>query len=152
MTSMRIRCLLDNMYGRTTWQISNRFPCCLEMERWARYRKHVFTHMISLTSSSPICRTILLHYLIVSQKYVQPWIMMLDNKLPQSMRLNHYSDVIMSTMASQITNLTIVYLTIYSGADRWNIKTPRHWPLWGESTVSNHQPHDCLLNRLFRRR
>ena len=29
----------------------------------------------------------------------------------------HYSDVIMSTTVSQITSLTIVYLTIYSGAD-----------------------------------
>ena len=29
----------------------------------------------------------------------------------------HYTDVIMGTMASQITSLTIVYWTIYSGAD-----------------------------------
>ena len=30
----------------------------------------------------------------------------------------HYSDVIMGMMASQITSLTIVYLTAYSGADQ----------------------------------
>ena len=30
----------------------------------------------------------------------------------------HYNDVIMSAMASQITNLTIVYSTVYSGADQ----------------------------------
>ena len=30
----------------------------------------------------------------------------------------HYSDVIMSAMASQITSLTIVYSTIYSGGDQ----------------------------------
>ena len=30
----------------------------------------------------------------------------------------HYIDVIMSTMASQITSLTIVYSTVYSGADQ----------------------------------
>ena len=30
----------------------------------------------------------------------------------------HYSEVIMSTMASQITSLTIVYSTVYSGADQ----------------------------------
>ena len=30
----------------------------------------------------------------------------------------HYSDVIMGTMASQTTSLTIVYTTIYSGADQ----------------------------------
>ena len=30
----------------------------------------------------------------------------------------HYSDIIMSTMASQITSLIIVYSTVYSGADQ----------------------------------
>ena len=32
--------------------------------------------------------------------------------------LKHYNDVIMATMTSQITSLTIVYSTVYSGADR----------------------------------
>ena len=32
----------------------------------------------------------------------------------------HYNDVIMSAMASQITSLTIVYSTVYSGADQRN--------------------------------
>ena len=31
---------------------------------------------------------------------------------------SHYSDVIMGTMASQITSLTIVYSSVYSGADQ----------------------------------
>ena len=30
----------------------------------------------------------------------------------------HYDDVIMTTIAAQITNLTIVYSTVYSGADQ----------------------------------
>ena len=30
----------------------------------------------------------------------------------------HYSDIIMSTMAAQITTLTIVYSTVYSGGDQ----------------------------------
>ena len=30
----------------------------------------------------------------------------------------HYSEVIMGTMSSQITSLTIVYSTVYSGADK----------------------------------
>ena len=30
----------------------------------------------------------------------------------------HYNDVIMSTIASQVTSLTIVYSTVYSGADQ----------------------------------
>ena len=32
--------------------------------------------------------------------------------------ITHYTDVIMSVMASQITSLTIVYSTVYSGADQ----------------------------------
>ena len=58
----------------------------------------------------------------------------------------HYNDVIMGMMASQITSLTIVYSTVYSGADqkkhqssasvafvrgihRWPVKSPHKWPV-----------------------
>ena len=58
----------------------------------------------------------------------------------------HYSDVIMSTMASQITSLAIVYTTVYSGADqrkhqssaslafvrgihRWPVNSPHKGPV-----------------------
>ena len=58
----------------------------------------------------------------------------------------HYSDVIMGTMASQITSLTIVYSTFYSGADqrkhqssaslafargihRWPVNSPHKGPV-----------------------
>ena len=61
-------------------------------------------------------------------------------------RLNHYGDVIMSVMTSQITSLTIVYSTVYSGADqrkhqssaslafvrgihRWPVNSPHKWPV-----------------------
>ena len=37
--------------------------------------------------------------------------------IPGHVHLYHYSDVIMSAMASQVTSLTIVYSTVYSGAD-----------------------------------
>ena len=43
----------------------------------------------------------------------------------------HYSDVIMSSMASQITSLTIVYSPVQINE---NIKAPCHWPLYGEFT------------------
>ena len=46
----------------------------------------------------------------------------------------------MSAMASQITSLTIVYSSVYSGTDQRNVKTPRHWPLWGEFTVDRWIP------------
>ena len=48
--------------------------------------------------------------------------------------LDHYIDVIMTTMASQITSHTVVYWTVHSDADKKNMKAPRHWPLCGEIT------------------
>ena len=59
---------------------------------------------------------------------------------------DHYNDVIMGTIASQITSLTIVYWTVYSGADqrkhqssaslafvrgihRWPVNSPHKWPV-----------------------
>ena len=61
----------------------------------------------------------------------------------------HYSGVIMGAMASQITSLTIVYSTVYSGADqrkhqssassafvrgihRWPVNSPHKWPVTWE--------------------
>ena len=58
----------------------------------------------------------------------------------------HYNDVIMSAKASQITSLTIVYSTVYSGAnqrkpqcsaslafvrgiDRWSVNSPHKGPV-----------------------
>ena len=58
----------------------------------------------------------------------------------------HYSDAIMCAMASQITSLTIVYSTVYSGAGhrktpnlrvtglcwgihRWPVNSPHKWPV-----------------------
>ena len=53
----------------------------------------------------------------------------------------HYSDVIMGTMASQITGVRIVYSTVYSSAAKRNIQAPRHWPLWGEFQWPMNSPH-----------
>ena len=104
----------------------------------------------------------------------------------------------MTTMASKITSLTVVYSTIFSDADQrkhqssaslafvWGIQRDRwtahtkgqlrgkcfhlmtsswygscmpikiaeslQWRHNGCDSVSNHQPHNCLLNHLFRRR
>ena len=41
----------------------------------------------------------------------------------------HHNDIIMSAMASQITSLTIVYSSVYSGTDQRKHQTPCHWPL-----------------------
>ena len=63
---------------------------------------------------------------------------------PLIMDLTHYSDIIMSTMTSQITSLTIVYSTVYSRAE--NIKALHHWPLWGEFTGDQWIPRTKASN------
>ena len=52
----------------------------------------------------------------------------------------------MTTMASQITSLTVVYSIVYSGADKKNIKAPRHWPLCGELTGTGEFPAQKASN------
>ena len=46
----------------------------------------------------------------------------------------------MGAMTYQTTSLTIVYSTVYSGADRKNIEAPRHWPLCERSPVTGEFP------------
>ena len=69
----------------------------------------------------------------------------------KTFRSMHYSDVIMialdiasvqryimSTMASQITDVSIVYSTICLGAGQ---RKPRHWSFWGKFTGDRWIPH-----------
>ena len=46
-------------------------------------------------------------------------------------RTRHYGDVIMSTMASQITSPRLFAQQLIQAQIKENIKAPRHWPLWG---------------------
>ena len=66
--------------------------------------------MLSTNSNAPRC--------------VGEWVVSQDGKNVQL----HYGDVIMTAMASQIASLTMVYSTVYSGADKRNIKVPSYWP------------------------
>ena len=49
-------------------------------------------------------------------------------------QLYHYRDVMMDTMASQITSLTIVFSTVYAGADQRKHQNSTSLALWGEVT------------------
>ena len=68
------------------------------------------------------------------------------HKISNTYSSAHYRDVITDPMASQITSLTIVYSTVYSGADqrkhqssaslafvrgihRWPVNSPQKWPV-----------------------
>ena len=73
-------------------------------------------------------------FVIVSCSWYQIWWHLQAEKISfhftlMLAELNHYSDAIMSAIASQITSLTMVYSTVYSGAEE-NIKAPGYRPLW----------------------
>ena len=60
----------------------------------------------------------------------------------------HYDDVIMSTIASQITSLTIVYSTIYSGADQSKDQSSASLAfVWGIHRGPVNSPHKCPVTR-----
>ena len=77
---------------------------------------------------------------------LKTWIFQCDNFVATVNAIPHYNDVIMGAMASQITSLTIVYLTVHSGTDqrkhqssasltfmrgihRWPVNSPHKWPV-----------------------
>ena len=51
--------------------------------------------------------------------------------------LNHYTDVIMSAMASQSPASRVLTQTFVQAHTKENIKAQLHWPLWRESTGSH---------------
>ena len=57
-----------------------------------------------------------------------------------ALNIIYHSDVIMSVMASQITGLTIVYSTVYSGADQRKHQTSVSLALLGELTGDRRIP------------
>ena len=60
----------------------------------------------------------------------------------------HYNDVIMDTMASQITSLTIVYLTVYSGADQRKHQSSASLAfVWGIHRGPVNSPHKWPVTR-----
>ena len=110
----------------------NDYAVSLGMEKWFHPTLYDYVHTYSCLDSSwsvlvkgtPACKKIF-------QDIIQ---------------YQHYSDIISGAMASQITSLTIVYSTLYSGADqrkhqssaslafvrgshRWPVNSPHKWPV-----------------------
>ena len=60
----------------------------------------------------------------------------------------HYDDVIMGTIASQITSLTSVYLTVYSGADQSKHQSSASLAfVWGIHRGPVNSPHKRPVTR-----
>ena len=81
--------------------------------------------------------TLLLYVVCPSGKWIKIYLMYTEN-----ISQDHYNDVIMGVIASQIISLTIVYSTVYSDTDQrkhqssaslayvWGIHRPPHkWPV-----------------------
>ena len=63
-------------------------------------------------------------------------------------KLPHYDDVIMGAIASQITSLTIVYLTVYAGADQSKHQSPASLAfVWGIHRGPVNSPHKWPVTR-----
>ena len=62
--------------------------------------------------------------------------------------LTHYIDIIMTAMTSQITSLTIVYSTVYSGADQRNHQSSASLAfVWGIHRSPVNSPHKGPVTR-----
>ena len=58
----------------------------------------------------------------------------------------HYSDVIISAIAPQITGVLIAQPFVEARIKE-NIKAPRHWPMWGNPPVIGGSPHKGPVTR-----
>ena len=70
----------------------------------------------------------------------------------------HYSDVIMDTIASQITSVSIVYLTVSTGADQRKhqssaslapVNSPHKWPVTHKNVSVWWRHHDFIKRLLL---
>ena len=105
------------------WPKKSRYSACILIQLWQLVQLKNDTHR----SSSHICYDIeLFFWRSLSTLTPTPWDKMatyhfagnIFKCLSMTEKLCHYNEVIMGTMASQITSLTIVYSTVYSGADQ----------------------------------
>ena len=70
------------------------------------------------------------HFTIV--EYNRYWYIQIHGSVNWTCQPCHYNDVIMTTVASQITSLTVVYSTVYSDADQRKHKSSASLAfLWG---------------------
>ena len=98
--------------------------------RWEQqYKRHIWQHLLDRKRINlDRCSTELPNYHWFRQWPSNPCLFRYTTKEPRISThdwvTRHYNDVIVSVMASQITSLTIVYLTVYSGTDQRQHQSP----------------------------
>ena len=83
----------------------------------AKHFEGNYSSIVSYTHKSVLKATNMVHYLIQKRLFEPSSNTRRHFTLPALYCL-HYDDVIMTTMASQITSLTVVYSIVYSGIDQ----------------------------------
>ena len=101
---------LDKIINFNFWLNSENFKCM-----WHTAYKHGWMYQVLKNDQSKVTHP--------NQYFIWMW------QFQQ-----HYTDVIMIAMASEIISLTLVFSTDYSDQIKENIKAQCHWPLWGEFT------------------
>ena len=78
-----------------------------------------------------------------------PWLLMTWRNTGSEQRQQwHYDDVIMTTIASQITGLTVVYSTVYSDPDQRNHQSSASLAfVWGIHRGPVNSPHKWPVTR-----
>ena len=90
---------------------------------------------------------------VVIQLTISGWMWFIDPFCPGLFHWHrgscvHYDDVIMGTIASQITSLTIVYSTVYSGADQSKHQSTASLAfVWGIDRGPVNSPHKWPVTR-----
>ena len=108
-----------------TWHQNRRETCVTRHAACYRYMYHIAVTPHGRHSTR-------MHHINkkVAKVGKKPW----KNNEPISCRAGHYSDGIMSAVASQIAGDSMVCSTYFQAQVKENIKAPRLWPLWGEFT------------------
>ena len=105
---------------------------------------HLFITMFTVVKTPPWCFR--KHENSLNYDGNPSSITLVNITLQDTYTMKHFNDVIMSTVASQITSLTIVYAIVYSRADqrkhqssaslafvrgihRWPVNSPHKWPV-----------------------
>ena len=85
---------------------------------------------------------------VLAQPYRVPGLVVADWNPATHDHLQHYDDVIMASMASQITSLTIVYSTVYSDADQRKLQSSASLVfVWGIHRGPVNSPHKWPVTR-----
>ena len=116
------------------FQIENHYPIETQTRLSYTFSK---THGIGNTLNMSINQRIILHHLNYQHLTYSSTLNGFSVSDVDEVLLFHYSDVIMSSLASQFTSLLIIYSTVYSGADQKKtskLRVTSHWPLRGEFT------------------